>query len=67
VSVVTGANRAESVPAAPSSPRGEQALLAQFVASKTPGVNARAYLESIRASCASAISPARAAAKLSPR
>jgi len=49
VSVVTGPNRAKPVPVAASSPRGEHALLAQFVASKTPGVNARAYLESIRA------------------
>jgi [protein-PII] uridylyltransferase len=48
VSLGTGANRAEPTATAIVSPRGEKALLAQFFASKTPGVNARAYLESVR-------------------
>jgi [protein-PII] uridylyltransferase len=52
VSLVTGANRAESAPIPESSPRGQEALLAQFAASKRPGAIARAYLESIRAELA---------------
>ena len=50
MSLVPGANRAEPSPV--SAPRGQDALLAQFVASKTPGINARAYLESVRAELA---------------
>src|SRR5208337_209833 len=52
VSLVPGANRAEPVASAVSLLRGQDALFAQFVASKTPGVNARAYLESVRAELA---------------
>ncbi|HEY9156934.1 [protein-PII] uridylyltransferase [Candidatus Binatus sp.] len=52
MSLVGGANRAEPVPIAESSPRGQQAILAQFAASKRPGAIARAYLESVRAELA---------------
>jgi [protein-PII] uridylyltransferase len=52
VSFVTGVNRAEPVPATLASPRGQNALLAQFVKSKTPGLNARAYLQSVRSELA---------------
>jgi len=52
VSLVTGASGAGSAPTAAPSPRGQEALLAQFAASRTPGVNARAYLESVRAELA---------------
>ena len=52
MSLDAGTNRVESAASAVSSPRGADALLAQFVASKTPGVIARAYLESVRAELA---------------
>jgi [protein-PII] uridylyltransferase len=55
VSLVTGANRAEPAPipeSPPRGPRGQDALLAQFTASKTPGADARAYIESVRAELA---------------
>jgi [protein-PII] uridylyltransferase len=52
VSAVVGANRAGAVSTDVSSPRGQDALLAQFVASKTPGLDARAYLQSVRAELA---------------
>jgi [protein-PII] uridylyltransferase len=52
VSVVTGANRAAPATTVPSSPRSRDALLAQFLAGKKPGADARAYLESIRAELA---------------
>jgi [protein-PII] uridylyltransferase len=52
VSLVPGANRAEPAASTGSSPRGQDALLAQFVASKTPGIIARAYLQSVRAELA---------------
>ena len=52
MSLVTGANRAEPVPIPETSPRGQEAILAQFAASKSPGAISRAYLESIRAELA---------------
>jgi len=55
VSLVTGASRAESRPIAhpsPRGPRGQEALLAEFAASKRPGAVSRAYLESVRAELA---------------
>ena len=55
MSLVSGASRAEPVPilkSSPRAPRGKEAILAQFTASKTPGADARAYLESVRAELA---------------
>ncbi len=52
MSVEARANRAEPVATAPQAPRGQDALLAQFIAGKKPGANARAYLDSIRAELA---------------
>src|SRR5260370_33545679 len=42
----------EPIAANPSAPRGEDAILAEFVASRKPGPIARAYLDSIRAELA---------------
>ena len=52
MSVEAQASRAMQDASAPDSPRGQDALLAQFVASKKPGPIARAYLDSIRAELA---------------
>jgi [protein-PII] uridylyltransferase len=49
---VTSENRIEPLAASAPVVRGEDAILAQFVASKKPGAVARAYLDSIRAELA---------------
>ncbi|HYL58358.1 MAG TPA: [protein-PII] uridylyltransferase [Candidatus Acidoferrales bacterium] len=48
MSGVVGADQSEHSAIAPASPRGADALFAQFSSSKSPGADARAYLESVR-------------------
>jgi [protein-PII] uridylyltransferase len=48
VSGLIGTTRAENSATAPGSPRGADALLDRFTSGKSPGADARAYLDSVR-------------------